>query len=316
VEKREKSTAFCPCCDQLVSNDEYSSHVTKCKTINERAMREKKLAAEKAKAATGGGGGGGGAPGKAGAAAAKAGAAAAPAAPSKLSFEATGKPPAGPPPPAPGQRSNIPESGLRRLEAAQKGAVELSPEAKLMARLGRPCDACGGAPANTACVGCHAVYCAPCCATLHEANAALGDHKPVTAAAVEEAEGLKAVPVDHRVTCHTCERKFDPIRIAKHQLICASQDRKVVKVKHATELRVKGTEFEQFLKKVRRGAPAFSRAHPGPVATPPLTHTLTRRPPRPAPRRRGRLRAASSPPPPPQRRYKRRPPRGVRSTSR
>ena len=229
-----------PCCDQIVSNDEYSSHVTKCRTINERALREKKLAAEKAaKAAAPGGGGGGG--GKAGGVPLPGGRKEKPAVPEPI-----------PPPKAVPPRSKIPESVLRRLEAAAKGVVELTPEQKLTKRIGSPCDACGTTAADTLCLGCHAVYCAPCSGMLHEANKQLtveNGHSPVFKEVVEEKEGLEAVGVDNRIPCATCTRKFDPMRIAKHQLVCATQDRKVIKVKHATDLRVKGTEFETFLKK-------------------------------------------------------------------
>jgi hypothetical protein len=313
-----------PCCDQIVSNDEYSSHVQKCRTVNERALREKKLAAEKAKkeaAMTGGGGGGGGK------------------APLPISGKAGQKPvvvkedPIPPPDPSrvPPGRSKIPQAVLDRLAAAAKGIVELTPEQKLLKRLGSPCDACGATAADTSCLGCHAVYCAPCSATLHESNAALTPefgHSPVLQAVEAEKEGLKAVPVDHRVECGICQRKFDPMRIAKHQIVCASQDRKVIKVKYATDLRVKGTDFETFLKKVRpRSLPPPSRSpcpcsrpkdhtspHPPPPPfVPPKHNNIFFPPPFLCPCRRGSLRAA--------RLRKRRPPQwrpqsGASSTSR
>ena len=235
--KRELSTAFCPSCDQIVSNDEYSKHVTACKAVNERGLREKRLAAEKAKKAAkaggvGAGGGGGGA-GPAGAA---------PLAPPPAVAAAVAAP----------QRSKIPEAVLRRLEAAKSGAVELTPEQKLHARLGKGCDACPGARAIIACLGCHMVYCKACCAAVHDGNAALADHTPVLKADLDIAEGLanEAAAAASRVACSMCDRRFDATRIAKHQVVCASQSTKVVKVKAATDLRVKGTEFEKFLKKV------------------------------------------------------------------
>ena len=225
-----------------MSNDEYSAHVQKCRTVNERALREKKLAADKAKAAAAAAGG---------------------KAPLPISGKAGQKPaaaveepipppnPSAPPPPG---RSKIPQAVLDRLAAAARGVVELTPEQKLLKRLGCPCDACGSVASNTSCLGCHAVYCAPCSATLHDSNAALTPefgHSPVLREVEAEVEGLKAVPVDHRIECSICDRKFDPMRIAKHQIVCATQDRKVIKVKYATDLRVKGTDFETFLKKVR-----------------------------------------------------------------
>jgi hypothetical protein len=44
VVKRELSTSFCPVCDCLVSNDEYSAHVGECKKLNGAAAAEIKKA--------------------------------------------------------------------------------------------------------------------------------------------------------------------------------------------------------------------------------------------------------------------------------
>jgi hypothetical protein len=255
-----------------VSHGEYAAHGPKCRTVNERARREKKLAADKAKAAAAAAGGPAPLPisGKAGQTPAAA-------------VEEPIPPPNPSAPPPPG-RSKIPQAVLDRLAAAAKGIVELTPEQKLLKRLGSPCDACGATAADTSCLGCHAVYCAPCSATLHESNAALTPefgHSPVLQAVEAEKEGLKAVPVDHRVECGICQRKFDPMRIAKHQIVCASQDRKVIKVKYATDLRVKGTDFETFLKKVRpRSLPPPSRS-PCPCSRP-KDHTSPHPPPPPS----------------------------------
>ena len=151
VKKREEGTCYCPVCDQLVSNDEYSRHYDECKTVNAHLLKKKKEAAAAAAAAKKQAGkAGAGDPGAA---------AAAPA-------------PAGP-------RSKIPESVLRRLEAHASGAVADTPEQALLKRLGGPCHACGVAKAAAACVGCHTVYCKPCCDMIHEVNAALADHKPM-----------------------------------------------------------------------------------------------------------------------------------------
>jgi len=160
VVKRELSTSFCPVCDCLVSNDEYSAHVGECKKLNGAAAAEikkaneaKKAKASKEKGKTLGGG----------AAAAEPAAAA----------EGEKKP----------QRSKIPESVLRRLEAFKNGEAELSPDQKLLKELGvEPCLACGKPKAAVACVGCHAVYCKPCSDMIHEVNKALSNHTPVVKA--------------------------------------------------------------------------------------------------------------------------------------
>lgn len=54
--------------------------------------------------------------------------------------------------------------------------------------------------------------------------------------------------VDARVNCHICQRKFDPTRIAKHQLVCTKQNNKAPRkaFKSTIEDRLKGTEFEKF----------------------------------------------------------------------
>lgn len=149
VKKREEGTCFCPVCDQLVSNDEYQRHYSECKDVNAHLLKKKKDAAAAAAAAKKQAGKAGGA---------SAGAAAAP---------------------PPGPRSKIPEAVLRRLEAHAAGAVADTPEQALLKRLGGPCHACGVAKAIAACVGCHTVYCKPCCAMIHEVNAALADHSPM-----------------------------------------------------------------------------------------------------------------------------------------
>ena len=257
-----------------MSNDEYSAHVQKCRTVNERALREKKLAADKAKKEAAAAGGKAPLPisGKAGVK---------PAAPEEPLPPPNAQPPAG--------RSKIPQAVLDRLAAAARGVVELTPEQKLLKRLGSPCDACGAAASNTSCLGCHAVYCAPCSATLHESNAALTPefgHSPVLREVDAELDGLKAVPVDHRLHCSICDRKFDPMRIAKHQIVCASQDRKVIKVKYATDLRVKGTDFETFLKKVRALVGPLFFTLPLQPFSPRLTRSPSLRPPLFSPRPR------------------------------
>jgi len=224
--------------------------------VNERAIREKKLAAEKAKAGEAKAGGGGNGGGKA--------------LPGMGRKEKPAAPEPIPPPKAVPPRSKIPESVIRRLAEAAAGVVELTPEQKLAKKIGSPCAACGTTAANTLCLGCHAVYCAPCCAVLHEVNKQLtveNGHSPEVREVQEKKEGLEAVAEDHRIACTLCQRKFDPMRIAKHQIVCASQDRKVVKVKHATDMRVKGTEFETFLKKkgVLKGGVLIEK-EPVPVA--------------------------------------------------
>jgi hypothetical protein len=155
VKKREASTSFCPVCDQIVSNDEYGHHVEECKRVNAGAIREKK--AQQAKAAKAAGGAAGAAAGGAAEGGDKPGSA------------------------SQKTRSKIPESVLRRLEAVNNnGGKTLTPEERLFSQLGQPCLACGQALSDTACVGCHTVYCSPCSEMIHECNKALADHKPVT----------------------------------------------------------------------------------------------------------------------------------------
>jgi hypothetical protein len=61
--------------------------------------------------------------------------------------------------------------------------------------------------------------------------------------------------------------------------VCATQDRKVVKVKYATDLRVKGTDFETFLKKVSGQGALHARTRAlAPLALPashPIPHTIS-----------------------------------------
>ena len=249
--KRELSTAFCPCCDQLVSNDEYSKHVTQCRVVNERTMRAKKDAADKAKAAVAKAGG-------TAAAMAAGGDAARAVALVAASASAAA---AGPAAAASGPRSKIPDAVLRRLEAAKNGVSEETPEQKLVKRCGGPCDACPGSRSTIVCVGCHMVYCKTCSANIHEGNDALAAHTPETKGAMLDAEGAaqEKAAAEHRVACAICDRKFEATRVAKHQLVCASQSTKKIKVKYATDLRVKGTDFEKFLKKVRKNYTYWSK---------------------------------------------------------
>jgi hypothetical protein len=181
VVKRELSTAFCPCCDQLVSNDEYSKHVTKCREVNERSMRAKKEAAEKARLAVAKAGGTAAAVAAGGDAARAAAILALPAAAAPGGAGAG----AGAPP-----RSKIPESVLRRLEAAKNGVAEQTPEQKLVARCGGPCDACPSAKSTIVCVGCHMVYCVTCSGNIHDGNDALAAHRPEAKGAMLDAEGV------------------------------------------------------------------------------------------------------------------------------
>lgn len=199
VKKRELSTSFCPVCDCIVSNDEYSSHVTECKRVNERAIREKKLQQQKNK--------------KSAYETSQKGALAKPGSAGVKKEE-----------PAPAQgRSKIPEAVLRRLQAHASGEKELTPKQKLEKRFGDPCDACGGKKAAAGCLGCNAVYCRGCCSMIHEANKGISSHVPFFAESSENADGSppedEDLP-DARVECAVCSRKFDPARIAKHQLVC------------------------------------------------------------------------------------------------
>ena len=171
IAKREASTSFCPVCDNIVSNDEFEKHVAECKVVNAELFKKKKAeaaaaaaaAAKTAKAAPGakpagplsvtggavgsGGGGGGGAGGAA-----------------TGDGDASGGAPA---------RSKVPEHILRKMKEMSE-----PPETRLQRRLGQPCDACGSTAANVLCLGCHAVYCVPCSAGIHEVNKALSDHAP------------------------------------------------------------------------------------------------------------------------------------------
>jgi hypothetical protein len=194
VAKREASTAFCPVCDNLVSNDEYEKHVAECKTVNAEMYKKKKAAeaaskkgAGKVEAAAGAGDG------------VKA---------------------------AAGPRSKVPEHVLRRMKEMAE-----TPEQRVLRKVGLPCDACGTAIANVACMGCHVAYCESCSAGIHEANKALADHVPTVrndlaaanaaeAAAASARAGAGGAETDGRSECAICNRKFASDRIAKHQLIC------------------------------------------------------------------------------------------------
>jgi zinc-finger of a C2HC-type len=185
VAKREKSTSFCPVCDNLVSNDDFEKHVAECKIVNADLLKKKKAAAKK---------------------------------PGTVEAGAAGA--------APAARSKVPEHILKKMREMQ-----LSPEQRVLNKLGSPCDACGAAVANVACIGCHAVYCEGCSAGIHEANKALSDHAPTVrndlaeSNAAANAAALLAASngaggEDGRVACSVCDRKFGADRIAKHQLIC------------------------------------------------------------------------------------------------
>ena len=68
--------------------------------------------------------------------------------------------------------------------------------------------------------------------------------------------------VDARISCHICERKFDPSRIAKHQLVCTKQNNKAPRkaFKSTIEDRLKGTEFEKFNKQTLAAVTAAAKA--------------------------------------------------------
>lgn len=214
IAKREASTAFCPVCDNLVSNDEYEKHVAECKVVNAELLKKKKAEqaaqAKAAAAATPKADGGplavtGGTVGRGGAAGAASGGTAAGAAAEEP------------------KRSKVPEHILRKMKEMSE-----PPETRLLRRLGQPCDACGAVAATVACLGCHAVYCPPCSAGVHEANKALAEHSPVVredlaaanAAAAASAAAAAGAGEDGRVPCPVCNRKFTSDRIAKHQLVC------------------------------------------------------------------------------------------------
>jgi hypothetical protein len=190
VAKREASTAFCPVCDNLVSNDEYEKHVAECKTVNAEIYKKKKAAEAASKKGIG-----------------------------KVEAAGDGKAAAGP-------RSKVPEHVLRRMKEMAE-----TPEQRVLRKVGLPCDACGTAIANVACMGCHVAYCESCSAGIHEANKALADHMPTVrndlaaanaaeAAAASARAGAGGAEADGRSECAVCNRKFASDRIAKHQLIC------------------------------------------------------------------------------------------------
>jgi hypothetical protein len=70
------------------------------------------------------------------------------------------------------QRSKIPESVLRRLEAAARvgGSGDDVEAARLTGRAGQSCDACAGVVATIGCVHCSSIYCAACSDTVHGAQ--------------------------------------------------------------------------------------------------------------------------------------------------
>ena len=178
IAKREASTSFCPVCDNIVSNDEYERHVGECKIVNAELFKKKKAAeaaATKAAAAATTATGGGKGPAKAG---------------SSASLSVTGSNSSSSGGGGSGvsvvsaaaatgaaqaeKRSKVPEHILAKMREMGE-----PPEARLHRRLGSPCDACGAVAATVACLGCHAVYCPPCSAGVHESNKALVDHSPV-----------------------------------------------------------------------------------------------------------------------------------------
>jgi hypothetical protein len=156
IEKREASTAFCPVCDNIVSNDEYEKHVSECKVVNAEAYKKKKAAEAASKQVVKA------APKAAGGPLSITG---------TLPGAKTGAPAPAPEPEA--KRSKVPEHILKKMKEMSE-----PPEVRLLRRLGSPCDACGSAVANVACVGCHAVYCVPCSEGIHAVNKALGEHAP------------------------------------------------------------------------------------------------------------------------------------------
>jgi len=178
VVKREQSTDFCPVCDQLVSNDEYGKHVEECKRVNAPLLKEKKAKAaaeQKANNNTKKGtnpinGLQGNTVGSQNAKDATAAAIAETQSEKPSSSQQQ-------------KRSKVPESVLRRLEAAKNGTGNKKPltvEEQLALRIGNEqCLACGQKVACVICVDCHTVYCNDCCEMIHEVNKALSNHKPI-----------------------------------------------------------------------------------------------------------------------------------------
>lgn len=182
VKKREESTDFCPVCDQLVSNDEYGKHVEECKRVNAPLLKEKKAKAAAEQKAVNNAKKGSNTNGTApinGLQGNTVGSAAAINATATAIAETQGEKPGSS---QQQKRSKIPESVLRRLEAAKAGGPNkkpLSVEEQLATRLGESCHACGTKIACVLCVDCHTVYCNDCCEMIHEVNKALSNHKPV-----------------------------------------------------------------------------------------------------------------------------------------
>ena len=261
VVKRELSTDFCPVCDRLVDNSEFGSHVAECKRVNGAAAHEQKLIKEKAAAAAK----------KAGGKPPKGGQTTGTAAPADLSMtnglNGAGNPSAAAAPEKK-TRSKIPESVLRRLEMAKMTGASgkpLTPEEILLKDLGQACLSCGSSMADTACLGCHAVYCNPCSVMLHDSNKSLSPengHKPIHNPEAAQLQATEQFSADTREVCNVCTRKFDSSKIARHQLICQKSSMKAPRkgFKSALEDRLKGTDFEKYNRPLLANAAAAAKA--------------------------------------------------------
>jgi len=265
VVKRELSTDFCPVCDRLVDNSEFGSHVAECKRVNGAAAHEQKLLKEKAAAAAKKAGG---KPPKGGQTTGNA---------TDLSMtnglNGAGNPAATAPEKK--TRSKIPESVLRRLEMAKMTGASgkpLTPEEILLKDLGQACLSCGSSMADTACLGCHAVYCNPCSVMLHDSNKSLSPengHKPIHNPEAAQLQATEQFSADTREVCNVCTRKFDSSKIARHQLICQKSSMKAPRkgFKSALEDRLKGTDFEKYNRPLLANAAAAAKAAAKAAAT-------------------------------------------------
>ena len=100
-------------------------------------------------------------------------------------------------------RSKIPESVLRRLEAAEAaanggggGGANSGVGERLAARgASGPCDACAAAACTVGCVKCDKVFCAPCSDTIHIALLG-GQHEPLPLPESQVGEGNAMLNVE------------------------------------------------------------------------------------------------------------------------